>query len=174
MDHPPLSLMSNPLLSSLILPYPPLSSLILPYPPLSSLILSGSSSFILPYPQWAILLSNLMLKIERLLILCRIDNFTMSYVVGVGYVGPVEPLCERFHIDDDELEVILEEVGLTLFDLDDGRVFVTIKDKCRFVEGTCLHLDGTTATPDDLELILEYTGTNDSTLKICRLESEST
>jgi hypothetical protein len=94
----------------------------------------------------------------------------MACIVGSGYVGPVEPICAKHQVDVDELEFILEEAGLELFDLEDGRVFVTIQEKYHLAKEVCSTLtEMEPYTPEELHLIKEYTGSSDGSLKICRL-----
>ena len=97
----------------------------------------------------------------------------MSCVIGAGYVGPVEPLCHKLQVDYDELELILEEVGLTLFELEDDRVFITAQGKYQIADEVCITLDERGVyTPEELNLIEEYTGSTNKSLKVCRLAPE--
>lgn len=99
----------------------------------------------------------------------------MSHVVGVGYLGSIEALCEKLQVDEGNLEDTLEESGLILFHLDDGQCFVTLEEKHQLVKDLHITLDERTIyTPSELRLIKEYTGSTDSRIRICRLDESMT
>ena len=94
----------------------------------------------------------------------------MTHVVGVGYVGSIEALCEKLCLDEGDLEETLEDAGLIIFHLDDERCFVTLEEKHQLVDDVCITLDERTVyTPEELRLIKEYTGSTDQSIKICQL-----
>jgi hypothetical protein len=95
----------------------------------------------------------------------------MSHVVGIGYLGSIEALCDRLQVDEGDLEETLEESGLILFGLEDGQCFVTLEEKHQLVKDCHIVLDERTIyTPTELRLIKEYTGSVDTRIRICRLE----
>lgn len=100
----------------------------------------------------------------------RAANYTMTHVVGVGYLGSYAALCDHLCATEDDLEETLEDNGLILFDLEDGQCFVVLQDKHQLLNDCCTVLDHrTTYTPSDLCLIQELTGSTDERIRICQL-----
>lgn len=94
----------------------------------------------------------------------------MTHVVGIGYVGSIEDLCTHLSVFEDDLEDLLEENNLILFDLEDDQIFITHKEKYELIDSVCTPIDDkTTCTSEEIQLLKALTGLTDLRLKICQL-----